>query len=503
MGRRVERPRAPVTELQSKRLDGWKAIASHVGRNERTVMRWRRERGMPVYQVPGRHGSVCAFVHEIDAWLDHESAADALRPPSGALPAMPPPSQHGADAPGGAFAALSRRRPRFRWAWAAVVAAVLMAMLTAWVSWVRESRRVPGVPVGAELRGNELIAWDAFGRRLWTRAMPHDVKRDAGPERFRPCFGRQVRLADLDGDGLPEILVAAAYESVTTAEFRNEALYCLSHDGRPLWRYEPRAVLTFAGRRFAPPWRIDGMAIAEGRTGNPGRVYVAFAHCVWWPSFVVRVGTDGKATTTYVQSGAIHSLRRWRDADGRKLLLAGGINNEFAAASLAVLAEDGPPSASPQTAGSGYVCDDCPADRPLHYFVFPRPELAVLAGGPYNAIFGIAFAGNNVIALASEVWTHGPLADVAWSGYEFSDHGSVPVRAWALDGYWAHHRALEVEGRLKHTSAACPERGRARRLVAWRPDGGWSESSVPWIEPSDPVRRAAYADAGVYPNRRR
>ena len=35
------------------RLDSWKAIAGHLGRDVRTVLRWEKERGLPVHRVPG------------------------------------------------------------------------------------------------------------------------------------------------------------------------------------------------------------------------------------------------------------------------------------------------------------------------------------------------------------------------------------------------------------------------------------------------------------------
>ncbi len=54
------------------RLDSWKAIAEYLDRDPTTVMRWAKERGLPVYVVPGqgqRHRAVYAYKGEIDAWL--------------------------------------------------------------------------------------------------------------------------------------------------------------------------------------------------------------------------------------------------------------------------------------------------------------------------------------------------------------------------------------------------------------------------------------------------
>ena len=52
------------------RLDSWKEIASYVGRDVRTVIRWEQEGGFPVHRIPvGQRRSVFAYRHEIDEWL--------------------------------------------------------------------------------------------------------------------------------------------------------------------------------------------------------------------------------------------------------------------------------------------------------------------------------------------------------------------------------------------------------------------------------------------------
>jgi tetratricopeptide (TPR) repeat protein len=58
------------------RLDSWKEIAAHFGRDERTVKRWEGRRGLPVYRAPGGgKTTVYAYVGELDAWLRNDHAA--------------------------------------------------------------------------------------------------------------------------------------------------------------------------------------------------------------------------------------------------------------------------------------------------------------------------------------------------------------------------------------------------------------------------------------------
>jgi len=56
------------------RLDSWKEIASFFGRDERTVRRWEKERGLPAHRVPGgARGGVFAYTSELADWLKGRS----------------------------------------------------------------------------------------------------------------------------------------------------------------------------------------------------------------------------------------------------------------------------------------------------------------------------------------------------------------------------------------------------------------------------------------------
>jgi tetratricopeptide (TPR) repeat protein len=57
----------------NRRLDTWKEIASYFGRDERTVKRWEKDRGLPVLRLPGPHGSVYAFSDDLAQWMSTRS----------------------------------------------------------------------------------------------------------------------------------------------------------------------------------------------------------------------------------------------------------------------------------------------------------------------------------------------------------------------------------------------------------------------------------------------
>ena len=68
----------PVAADRGARLVGWKDIAAYLGKTDRTAKRWRSERGLPVYRVPGTaKTSVYAYAHEVDRWLESARVAEA------------------------------------------------------------------------------------------------------------------------------------------------------------------------------------------------------------------------------------------------------------------------------------------------------------------------------------------------------------------------------------------------------------------------------------------
>lgn len=72
-------PDRPKDEAGAERLDSWKQIAQYLGRDVTTVMRWERERAMPVHRVPGsaKRQTIYAIPMEIDNWLKGRGIGDS------------------------------------------------------------------------------------------------------------------------------------------------------------------------------------------------------------------------------------------------------------------------------------------------------------------------------------------------------------------------------------------------------------------------------------------
>jgi tetratricopeptide (TPR) repeat protein len=64
------------------RLDSWKEIAGFFGKDERTVKRWEKSRGLPVRRVPGgQRNTVFAYSGELEQWLGGGEARPAPAEP--------------------------------------------------------------------------------------------------------------------------------------------------------------------------------------------------------------------------------------------------------------------------------------------------------------------------------------------------------------------------------------------------------------------------------------
>src|SRR5215475_12118186 len=62
----------------AERLDSWKEIAAYLRRDVRTVQRWEKKEGLPVYRHQHEKlGSVYAFRGELNHWLTTRQPAAA------------------------------------------------------------------------------------------------------------------------------------------------------------------------------------------------------------------------------------------------------------------------------------------------------------------------------------------------------------------------------------------------------------------------------------------
>jgi len=442
------------------RLDGWKAIAEHLGRTVRTVQRWHSDRDLPVHRVAGgKVGAVYACADELDAWLRQQPAS--LNGDNGATVERAPGSvAEGAPPFAKPRIALGRG---VRWAIPAV--AVLAAIGVATPRLLRLSP----VPARTEIRGNELIVRDEADRLLWSFTFPYRL-RPAAIAGFREYDARKedTAVVDLDGDGRHEVIAVVATDADSQPEDGVYDIYCFEPDGTRRWRYRQSDSLQFNGLTYGGPWKISSWIL--GHDARTRGVWVAFTDPLWWPSFVVRLDSKGNATRKFVSSGVVYRLHEMHSANG-PVIVAAGVNNEYLAAMVALLDPDQPPCSSPQFPGR-YRCDGCPSPGPARFYLLPPTELAVLRGHPYNKVNAV-----NSLPDGLRIWAvkdEPPAAQLIYHMRLTLDIDSVS----RADGYTALHRQLERSGVIRHPVDACPEL-QGMKVRMWEPKTGWSDLVVP------------------------
>ena len=168
--------------LEARRLDSWKEIASFFGRDERTVKRWEKEKGLPVHRMPENTGArVFAFTDELTRWMNYpESNVKPLRDPAAG-------QQAEASIEGDAT---SPARPGRRWIYIAALVAALagIALLVAYRGrhWViREERTTAGqnsamsAPKLSETANIDPRAHELYlaGQYYWDKRTPADLNK--------------------------------------------------------------------------------------------------------------------------------------------------------------------------------------------------------------------------------------------------------------------------------------------------------------------------------------
>ena len=178
-----------------RRLDGWKAIAGYFRRDRTTVMRWARERDLPVHRLPGgKQGSVFAYEQELAAWAGRAEQRDLAGDAQGSVtgttaPGTPQVAQPGVTpptAPGDLVqSSWQRQRPAAhrRWLWTAlgVVAAagiIAIVALTFGDPFQPAPNRANRI---TEMPHDPLVATDyVTARDLWGRRTPADLNHAIG-----------------------------------------------------------------------------------------------------------------------------------------------------------------------------------------------------------------------------------------------------------------------------------------------------------------------------------
>ncbi|HYN04236.1 MAG TPA: hypothetical protein VE359_17435 [Vicinamibacteria bacterium] len=356
----------PSPETEPGRLNGWKEIALHLGKGTRTVQRWEKLYGLPVHRI-GREGGeiVFAFRDEIDRWTaatEGQFKGNGAEAPDGEPPDAEATPDEGARPAG--------RRLGYRLALVIGATAVVGLVAVGWVfarfsgSPTTPRRSAAGQPAAWRMANESLTVFDSSGATLFEHPFGFAVPSSSSSDTVHAGDGSPpVLIADIDEDGRNEVLVKA-----NARERANRRLYCLEADGRTRFVHQPTGTRRFGDDEYAEPWVIHRVFLTRGPSGSR-RLWVVFTHNLWFPSVLQELDPHGAVRQEYWSNGFIELVAEtsW---NGRPVVLVGGTNNDFRAASLAVFPPDGVTGSAP-AARPAYACRNCPAGGPGEVFLFP------------------------------------------------------------------------------------------------------------------------------------
>lgn len=425
------------------RLDSWKAIAEYLQRDERTLRRWEKQ-GLPVRRVAGSAGhSVFAFKSEIDAWLVRRPTAapgPASTGVSEPIPVIPPSRTYRVLRP----------------------ALALVLLLAIALSWQMLAPDATGQVLKATISQTGVTAVDDRGGEVWRHDFPFDVLTLLSHTAADPTVVARREPAGVYA--LTSFVVRRG-----DAVHGGGALRFFGMDGRLRQTFSFDDRWTFSdGRTYEGPWALTDFRV-DDRYGR--RIAVAAHHLEWWPSIVTLLDGMGRRQGTFIHSGWVETLR-WIDGDR---LAASGFSNAHDGGMLTVLDANRIDGSSPEDTAGGFSCVGCPDGRPMFYAVFPRSELNRVTGSGFNRAW-INLSDTRLSVRTAELDRPdeiGPLTDVI---YTFSDDLTF-VDARFSDRYWDRHRQLELEGRIRHSRAQCPDRDGPPPISIWTPVLGWQTVS--------------------------
>jgi hypothetical protein len=435
-----------------ERLDGWKAIADHLGKSVRTAQRWEEEHGLPVHRLADaddhKGASVMAFAAELDAWQ-----ATTFHNGNGGVSDDSTTRRESAISP-------ILRLPRVV-SWGAAVALVTLAM-------VAYALQGPPAPFFVRIEGDrEFVVVDQHNDELWTRTFETAFISDSGltPEPWT--------IEDVDGDAVDEVLFWHRTGTAMTAE---HGVYLFSATGDQRWHYTPGREISLEGTHYDNAYSVR--AVATGRYEN-GRTFIAVAAVHIQdqpritPSQVMVLDAEGSKLGEYWHFGDVYDMYTVdTNGDGVDEIVLGGANGAVAdpdatvsegarkQAFVALIDHD-----IDTAMGPGIAAEDIGlySGRERVYLVLPFSAEAD-AQGAGNAVWDLRPSPGGFhaeVGIAEDFHHRARL-------YTFN-HRFELTRLVIKQGYLPTHRSLRVQGRVDRTLLEEHRRQRAVERLVWQP----------------------------------
>jgi hypothetical protein len=485
---------------QTARLNGWKEIASYLGKGVRTVQRWESQFGLPVRRIAGE--VVFALRDEVDAWSTSQSAmlttsaSAGSRGPDdeGPLPESQPladrseeaaPVDRRAEAVAGPAAVgdvgpapirdhepgARRRPPRGAMAGAGATALILLVAVWAWFAYSHSAGSSAGPLDAWAVDHDQLCVFDAAGRQLWCYSLPSAEEQASSSDPREYDDSRRAAIEDLDGDGTREFLFIARGAD----DARHGQLLVFEADGTRRFAYQHTKPVRFGDRDYRGPFQPRWLKVT--RDGHESAsIWLQSQDRVFFPGMLERLDNRGRVVAEYWNGGVVSGLSVTGAAENR-LVLIGATVNDSHGASLALFHGSDPAGSAPAF-DRDHSCVSCGAGGPLRMLVFPRNDLCLVHGGQ-SSIRNIVRRDDDTIIVSVEHATEtlpGNVRETLGNAIYTVDLELNVVGAEHYSGYRLLHDFFWKAGRFDHPYG---ERDEAELLPVLRWDGASFRAVMP------------------------
>ncbi len=341
-------------------LSSWKEIAVYLDCDIRTCQRWEKKFGLPVYRVDEESGSrVYTYKDELDNWLKSRNNKNSS------------PSK-----------AKSQKLQQ------QILLFVLLPFLFVGgfiIYFLFLKTSISPVPSDFRIQNSNLIILNEDDKELWRydtglenlvseeeyrQHFQFKRNREAGMGRYLPY----LIIKDINNDNLAEVL----FSTQTQNEFGEGKLICFNHKGQILWEIETGRALKFGQKVYSRDYRIFGFEVCDLDHDERLETVVISEQFPYFPTQLVVLSSNGEKIGEYWNSGRLVDLAFVDlDEDGRKEILIGAMNNEYARPSLIIFNALSIRGGSPQKKNF-YECKDLEPGTEKYYILFPQVDIAVL-----------------------------------------------------------------------------------------------------------------------------
>ncbi len=344
------------------RLDGWDAISTYLGWHPRTVIRWEKQKGLPVHRVAGgKRQPVYAYRHEIDQWFQVTGGAS----PSATLdPAALEPDLSS----GSASSPVPRWRISSFSVQVAAAATILMGVALSF-GW-----RLTTQPV-IQVTGVAQLTSDGIAKR--------NLVTDGKQLYFTEDVGGEEVLATMATSGGPIRQIALPFANPEAQDLSPDGklILVLSRQGHeeefPLW------IVPTAG---GSPFQISGIN-AQAAAWSPNGTWIAYGA----GSNVYLITPDGRQPHELSHLSVVPRALRW-SADSKHLLVLVR-KSPVGTISLWQLEVNDDSNAGAGTASPRLLVDDC-----------CREEYLARDGDAYLSVTNEAEGGQHLLYLHPRSW---------------------------------------------------------------------------------------------------